>query len=154
MHRREHAVARQLMAIDPLTAHTRDERGILEITTARPVRAALMSAVMFSVGAAMPLRMAAVSSHRRACPDRARRILRRPGRLEQMVPRFACHGRSLIAGLLVCLSATANAADSDQLGSRGKVILQQNCGRCHAVRSHRREPAQASPADARYLRPV
>jgi hypothetical protein len=50
-------VARQLMAKDPLTAHARDELGISEITTARPVQAALTSAVMFSVGAAMPLLM-------------------------------------------------------------------------------------------------
>jgi VIT1/CCC1 family predicted Fe2+/Mn2+ transporter len=46
-------VARQLMATDPLTAHARDELGVSEITTARPVQAALTSAVMFSVGAAM-----------------------------------------------------------------------------------------------------
>jgi VIT1/CCC1 family predicted Fe2+/Mn2+ transporter len=54
-------VARQLMANDPLTAHARDELGISEITTARPVQAALTSAVMFSVGAAMPLLMVVVS---------------------------------------------------------------------------------------------
>ena len=45
-------VAQQLMAKDALTAHARDELGISEITTARPVQAALTSAVMFSVGAA------------------------------------------------------------------------------------------------------
>ena len=54
-------VARQLMARDPLAAHARDELGISEITTARPVQAALTSAVMFSVGAAMPLLMVVVS---------------------------------------------------------------------------------------------
>jgi VIT1/CCC1 family predicted Fe2+/Mn2+ transporter len=50
------------MAKDALGAHARDELGISEITTARPVLAALTSAVSFSVGAAMPLFMAAVSS--------------------------------------------------------------------------------------------
>src|SRR5476651_1045274 len=40
-------VAQQLMARDALTAHARDELGISEITTARPVQAALTSAVMF-----------------------------------------------------------------------------------------------------------
>lgn len=55
-------VAEQLMAKDALGAHARDELGISEITTARPVLAALTSAVSFSVGAAMPLFMAAVSS--------------------------------------------------------------------------------------------
>jgi len=54
-------VAQQLMAKDSLTAHARDELGISDITTARPVQAALTSAVMFSVGAAMPLLMVVVS---------------------------------------------------------------------------------------------
>src|SRR5512133_3219304 len=54
-------VAQQLMAKDALTTHARDELGISEITTARPVQAALTSAVMFSLGAAMPLLMVVVS---------------------------------------------------------------------------------------------
>ena len=54
-------VARQLMAKDALTAHARDELGISEITTARPVQAALTSAATFSVGAAMPLLMVVIS---------------------------------------------------------------------------------------------
>ena len=54
-------VAQQLMTKDALTAHARDELGISEITTARPVQAALTSAVTFSVGAAMPLLMVVVS---------------------------------------------------------------------------------------------
>ena len=54
-------VAQQLMAKDALTAHARDELGISEITTARPVQAALASAAMFSVGAALPLLMVIVS---------------------------------------------------------------------------------------------
>ncbi|HET7193228.1 MAG TPA: VIT family protein [Pseudolabrys sp.] len=48
-------VAQQLMSKDALTAHARDELGISEITTARPVQAALTSAATFSLGAAMPL---------------------------------------------------------------------------------------------------
>ena len=54
-------VAQQLMAKDALTAHARDELGISEITTARPVQAALTSAASFSVGAAMPLLMVVVA---------------------------------------------------------------------------------------------
>jgi VIT1/CCC1 family predicted Fe2+/Mn2+ transporter len=54
-------VAQQLMAKDALSAHARDELGISEITTARPVQAALTSAATFSVGAAMPLLMVVVS---------------------------------------------------------------------------------------------
>jgi len=50
-------VADQLMAKDALGAHARDELGISEVTTARPIQAALTSAATFAVGAAMPLAM-------------------------------------------------------------------------------------------------
>ncbi len=49
------AVARQLMAKDALGAHAHDELGISEITTARPIQAALTSAATFTAGAALPL---------------------------------------------------------------------------------------------------
>ncbi len=48
-------VATQLMAHDALGAHARDELGISETLTARPVQAAMASAATFTVGAAMPL---------------------------------------------------------------------------------------------------
>jgi len=48
-------VATQLMAHDALGAHARDELGISEMLTARPVQAAMASAATFSVGAALPL---------------------------------------------------------------------------------------------------
>ncbi len=48
-------VAQQLTAHDALTAHARDELGISDATTARPVQAALASAGTFAVGAAVPL---------------------------------------------------------------------------------------------------
>jgi VIT1/CCC1 family predicted Fe2+/Mn2+ transporter len=48
-------VAVQLMAHDALTTHARDELGISDTTTARPVQAALASAATFAVGAAMPM---------------------------------------------------------------------------------------------------
>lgn len=51
----------QLMAKDALATHARDELGISEITTARPIQAALTSAATFAVGAAMPLVMVVVS---------------------------------------------------------------------------------------------
>lgn len=54
-------VARQMMAKDALGTHLRDELGISEVTTARPIRAALTSALTFSAGAAMPLAMVLVS---------------------------------------------------------------------------------------------
>ncbi len=54
-------VAAQLMAKDALAAHARDELGISEITTARPIQAAFTSALTFSVGAALPLAIAALA---------------------------------------------------------------------------------------------
>jgi len=54
-------VVDQLMARDALGAHARDELGISDFSTARPVQAAITSAVTFSVGAAMPLLMAVIS---------------------------------------------------------------------------------------------
>jgi len=48
-------VADQLMAHDAIAAHARDELGISESLTARPVQAALASAGTFALGAAMPL---------------------------------------------------------------------------------------------------
>jgi VIT1/CCC1 family predicted Fe2+/Mn2+ transporter len=48
-------VATQLMAHDALGAHARDELGISEFTTARPLQAAFASAATFAAGAALPL---------------------------------------------------------------------------------------------------
>jgi VIT1/CCC1 family predicted Fe2+/Mn2+ transporter len=48
-------VAQQLMAHDALGAHARDELGMSEALSARPLQAALASAATFSVGAAVPL---------------------------------------------------------------------------------------------------
>lgn len=48
-------VAKQLMAHDALKAHARDELGISDIATARPLQAAIASAFSFAVGAALPL---------------------------------------------------------------------------------------------------
>jgi VIT1/CCC1 family predicted Fe2+/Mn2+ transporter len=48
-------VADQLTAHDALAAHARDELGISEFTTARPILAAFTSAATFAVGAALPL---------------------------------------------------------------------------------------------------
>ena len=48
-------VAEQLMKHDALGAHARDELGITEVMSARPIQAALASAASFAVGAALPL---------------------------------------------------------------------------------------------------
>ncbi|BAI97141.1 membrane protein [Sphingobium sp. TA15] len=54
-------VATQLMNADALAAHARDELGISEVSTARPIQAALTSAATFSAGAVAPV-LAAVAS--------------------------------------------------------------------------------------------
>jgi VIT1/CCC1 family predicted Fe2+/Mn2+ transporter len=50
----------QISANDALGAHARDELGISDFTTARPIQAALTSAATFAVGAALPLALAAI----------------------------------------------------------------------------------------------
>jgi VIT1/CCC1 family predicted Fe2+/Mn2+ transporter len=54
-------VAKQLMAHDALGAHARDELGISETLSAKPVQAALASAASFAVGASLPLAVAALA---------------------------------------------------------------------------------------------
>jgi VIT1/CCC1 family predicted Fe2+/Mn2+ transporter len=54
-------VARQLMAHDALGAHARDELGISTAFSARPIQAALTSAISFAVGAALPLVVTAIA---------------------------------------------------------------------------------------------
>ena len=49
------------MARDALAAHARDELGLSDIATARPLQAALASAGTFSAGALAPLAVAAIA---------------------------------------------------------------------------------------------
>jgi vacuolar iron transporter family protein len=48
-------VAQKLTATDALAAHARDELGITEVLSARPIQASLASAAAFSVGAVVPI---------------------------------------------------------------------------------------------------
>lgn len=50
-----YSVADQMMVHDALSAHARDELGLSETTAARPLQAAITSAVTFTAGAAAPL---------------------------------------------------------------------------------------------------
>lgn len=56
-------VAEQLMAKDALAAHARDELGLSDVTAARPLQAALASAVTFALGALLPVMVSAVAPH-------------------------------------------------------------------------------------------
>lgn len=57
-------VAKQLMDHDAIGAHARDELGITEEFSARPLQAALASAASFAVGAMLPLLVAFIASER------------------------------------------------------------------------------------------
>ena len=61
-------VAVQLTEYDDLAAHARDELGISETVSSRPVQAALISAVTFSIGAVLPLAAVAITPVSRAIP--------------------------------------------------------------------------------------
>lgn len=55
-------VALQLMAKNPLEAHARDELGITEVLSAKPLQAAFFSAVSFTLGAILPLLVIFIAS--------------------------------------------------------------------------------------------
>ncbi|WP_017462066.1 VIT1/CCC1 transporter family protein [Dyella ginsengisoli] len=61
-------VAEQLMAHDALDAHMRDELGITEALKARPLQAAVASAVSFAAGAVLPLLVVALASPKGLLP--------------------------------------------------------------------------------------
>ena len=120
-------VAQQLMAKDALTAHARDELGISEITTARPVQAALTSAVMFSVGAAMPLLMVVFSPASALVPVSAASLGflgcdRRPGRWCEHSARYSAGGiLGAFAMALPPVSGNCSVQLSEKNGAPGNI---------------------------------
>jgi mono/diheme cytochrome c family protein len=59
---------------------------------------------------------------------------------------FLGPGRCLIAGLiLLCFPAFSDAAGSAKLTARGKTILQEKCGRCHAIEVVGESPLKIAP---------
>lgn len=48
-------------------------------------------------------------------------------------------------GLLLCLPTASNAESIKQAAARGRIILQENCGRCHAVEAVGRSPLKEAP---------
>ncbi len=61
-------VAEQFMAKDALAAHARDELGLSETHSARPIQAAMASAATFAVGAALPLLVTLISPLSKVIP--------------------------------------------------------------------------------------
>lgn len=61
-------VSEQMMEHDALAAHARDELGIFELTSARPIQAAVASAGTFAIGASLPLLVFSAISGSNAIP--------------------------------------------------------------------------------------
>lgn len=61
-------VAASLMAHDALAAHSKDELGLTEAMSARPLQAAFASALSFAIGAALPMLVVVLAPHERLIP--------------------------------------------------------------------------------------
>ena len=59
--------------------------------------------------------------------------------------RLASPALGLSVGLLLCLPGTLDAADFSKLELQGKAILQEKCGRCHAIEAVGESPLNKAP---------
>ncbi len=124
-------VAVGLTEHDALGAHAREELGILESTTARPVQAAFTSAGTFAIGALLPLLAAALASGSAADRDHRRDGADLPGR--------AGRGRrSRRRG-----TARGGGVPSHVLGRAGDG--RDRCDRCGVRRGRLTRRARTSP---------
>lgn len=103
-------VAAQLMAHDALSAHARDELGLTATLSARPLQAAAASALTFSVGAALPLLIAAVGPMSSVIPGVAGGSLLCLAALGALAARVGGAGIGLGAARVTLWSALAMAA--------------------------------------------
>jgi mono/diheme cytochrome c family protein len=63
-----------------------------------------------------------------------------------MTKRFSVQVFGLSVGLLLSLPITSDAAEPSHLAAtRGKAILQEKCGRCHAIESVGESPLKNAP---------
>ena len=62
-----------------------------------------------------------------------------------MSARFASSAFSFATSLLLCLPTSLYAAEFSALETRGKVILQDKCGRCHAIEVVGESPLEKAP---------
>jgi mono/diheme cytochrome c family protein len=62
-----------------------------------------------------------------------------------MQARFVSHVLGLGAGLLLCWVPMTVAAKSKKVETRGKAILQEKCGRCHAIEAVGESPLKGAP---------
>jgi cytochrome c2 len=66
-------------------------------------------------------------------------------KLENMSVRFISQALGLSVGLLLCLPATLDAESLRDAAARGKIILQEKCGRCHAIEAVGESPLKQAP---------
>jgi cytochrome c553 len=77
--------------------------------------------------------------HRRQDGNWALRSLKE----DHMSVRFS--SRAFALGTLLCLPTTLHAAEFSARATRGKIILQEKCGRCHAIEATGESPLQQAP---------
>jgi VIT1/CCC1 family predicted Fe2+/Mn2+ transporter len=111
-------VTEQLMAHDALGAHARDELGLTEITSARPFQAALVSALTFSLGAALPLMMVLVFPYLPLA--QINEILIENARLDTM-PLIATVGLSSLFSLMLLGALSAMTGGASVLKAVARV---------------------------------
>ena len=100
----------QLMAHDALGAHARDELGLSEVHSARPIQAAITSAITFSLGAALPLLLVLLSPPSSIIPVVAAGSLLFLALTGGMAARAGGAGIALGAGRVTLWGALAMAA--------------------------------------------
>lgn len=109
-------VAGDLTEVDALTAHLRDEIGLTDLSPPRPVQAALVSAMTFAGGAAVPLAVAWVMPLDSLVMWVAVATLAALGSLGALgaqaggAPRVRASGRVMIWGALAMAATTAIGA--------------------------------------------
>ncbi len=62
-----------------------------------------------------------------------------------MFARLMVRARGLSVGLLLCLPANVDAANVSKAAQRGRVILQEQCERCHAIEAVGESPLKNAP---------
>lgn len=67
------------------------------------------------------------------------------GKFRRMSARFVAQTVSLSIGLLLCLPTHFEAADLGKFAKQGKTILQEKCGRCHAIDAVGESPLKEAP---------
>ena len=115
-------VATQLMAHDALGSHARDELGLSEQRSARPVQAALASAITFALGAALPLSLAYFGSMATMIPLVAGGSLLFLAFLGAVAARAGGANMALGAGRITFWSSLAIAATAGVGSLFGSVV--------------------------------